>query len=223
MSIPSLNGSLYFLTFRDDFTGYGFIRFLKKKSEASRHIQDLVTMFETDTGGRSCIIILRSDNGGEYMSKELIQWISSKGIVHQTSTAKTPEQNGVAERYNRTILESAKSMLYSSTLGTRFWAEASAAAVYLHNRVSCKAMLTMTPYEGWHGRKPDVSHLRIFGCDAYSHISKDERSKLDPKGLKCKFVGYSETQKGFRLYDPSSGKVKISRDVQFYRQQQHTI
>lgn len=213
MSVPSLNGSLYFLTFRDDFTGYGFIRFLKKKSEVSSNIQQLIALFETETNER--IVTLRSDNGGEYMSKELMQWIANKGIVHQTSTAKTPEQNGVAERYNRTILESAKSMLHSSTLGTQFWAEASAAAVYLHNRVSCKAMQTMTPYQGWHGRKPNVSHLHIFGCDAYYHIPKDERSKLEPKGQKCKFVGYSETQKAFRLYDPSSGKVKISRDVIF--------
>lgn len=195
MSVPSLNGSLYFLTFRDDFTGYGFIRFLKKKSEVTSHIQDLIALVKTETSDH--VVILRSDNEGEYMSKELIHWIAQKGIVHQTSTAKTPEQNGVPERYNRTIFESAKSMLHSSTLANRFWAEASAAAVYLHNRVSWKAMLTMTPYEGWHGNKPDVSHLHIFGCDAYSHIPKDERSKLDPKGLKCQFVGYSETQKVF--------------------------
>ena len=73
----------------------------------------------------------------------------------------------------------------------------------------------MTPYQGWHERKPNVSHLRIFGCNAYAHIPKNERSKLDPKGFKCKFVWYSETQKAFRLWDLSSGKIKISRDVMF--------
>jgi hypothetical protein len=213
MPTPSPNGSLYFLTFRDDYSGYGFIRFLKRKSEANEHIQDLIARFETETG-RS-IVIFRSDNGGEFMSKDLIQWLAKRGIIHQTSTPKTPEQNGVAERYNRTILESMKSMLHSSTLPVKLWAEASATAVYLLNRVPCKAVPTMTPYQAWHGRKPNVSHLHVFGCDAYAHIPKDERTKLDPKGVKCNFVGYSETQKAFRLWDSSSGKIKISRDVIF--------
>ena len=106
-------------------------------------------------------------------------------------------------------------MLHSSTLPINLLAEASAAAVYLLNRVTCKAVPSMTPYEAWYGKKPNVSHLHVFGCDAYAHIPKDERTKLDRKGVKCKFVGYSETQKAFRLWDPSTGKIKISRDVIF--------
>lgn len=164
MPTPSPNGSLYFLTFRDDYSGYSFIRFQKKKSDANEHIQDLITRFETETG--KTIVIFRSDNGGEFMSNDLIQWLTKRGIIHQTSTPKTPEQNGVAERYNRTILESMKSMLHSSTLPINLLAEASAAAVYLLNRVTCKAVPSMTPYEAWYGKKPNVSHLHVFGCDA---------------------------------------------------------
>ena len=76
-------------------------------------------------------------------------------------------------------------------------------------------METMTPYEDWHGQKSNLTHLRIFGSTAYMHVPKDERSKLDSKSLKRRFIGYSETQKAFRLFDPSSNKVKISRDVIF--------
>lgn len=107
-------------------------------------------------------------------------------------------------------------MLHSSKLGLsklELWAEA--CAVYLLNRVLCSAMETMTPYEGWHGRKSNLTHLRIFGSTIHMHIPKDERSKLDSKNLKCRFVGYCETQKVFRLFDPLSKKVKISRDVIF--------
>ena len=106
-------------------------------------------------------------------------------------------------------------MLHSSKLGLELWAEATACAVYLLNRVLCSAMETMTPYEGWHGRKSNLTHLRIFRSTAHMHVPKDERSKLDSKSLKCRFIGYSETQKAFRLFDPSSNKVKISRDVIF--------
>ena len=106
-------------------------------------------------------------------------------------------------------------MLHSSKLGLELWTETTACAVYLLNRVLCSAMETMTPYEGWHGRKSNLTHLRIFRSTAHMHVPKDERSKLDSKSLKCRFIGYSETQKAFRLFDPSSNKVKISRDVIF--------
>jgi hypothetical protein len=136
----------------------------KRRNQMPTSIQDLITRFETETG--ETIVIFRSNNGGEFMSKDLIQWLTKRGIIHQTSTPKTPEQNGVAERYNRTILESMKRMLHSSTLPINLLAEASAAAVYLLNRVTCKAVPSMTPYQAWYGKKPNVSHLHVFGCDA---------------------------------------------------------
>lgn len=213
MSIPSLSGLLYFLTLRDDFSGYGFIRFLTRKSEATGHIKDLISRFDTEIG--SPVQIFWTDNRGEFLSNDLTEWLNNKGIEHQTSTQKTPEQNGVAERYNWTILESVKSMLHSSKFEDRFWAEAVETAVYLLKRVLCSAVPSMTPYQAVKGRKPNVSHFHVFGCDAYAHIPKYERSKFALKALKCKFLGYSETQKAFRLWDPSASKVKISRDVVF--------
>ena len=212
MNIASLAGSYYFVTFRDDFTGY-VVNFMKRKSETFGHLKNYVAKLQNETG--HSIIAIRSDNGGEYFSTESKAWLQSKGIRHESSAPKTLEQNGVAERYNRTILESLRCMLHSSKLGLELWAEATACAVYLLDRVLCSAMETMTPYKGWHWQKSNLTHLRIFGSTAHMHVPKDERSKLDSKSLKCRFIGYSETQKAFRLFDPSSKKAKISRDVIF--------
>lgn len=213
MPNPSLNGSRYFLTLRDDFTGYGFIRFLKRKSEACQFLQELMQAVENHAG--TPIAIFRSDNGGEFVNRELGLYMKTKGIKHQTSTPKTPEQNGVAERFNRTIMELARSMIHTHSVGVNLWAEASATAVYVLNRVTCKSSPNTTPYQGWHGVKPNVSHMRVSGCEAFMHVPKDERSKLEPKALKCRFVGYSETQKAYRLLDTTTQKIRISRDVIF--------
>lgn len=117
---------------------------------------------------------LRSDNGGEYTSKKFEAYLKSEGIRHECTIPKTPEQNGVAERLNRTLDESSRSMLLDAKLSQKFWAEAVSTVVYLKNRCPTKAIEGMTPYEAWHGEKPKVDHLRVFGCDAYAHIPKDE-------------------------------------------------
>ena len=130
------------------------------------------------------------------------KWIKSKGILHETSIPKTPQQNGTSERQNPIIIESARSMITATNQSRELWAEASNYAVYLKkNRLIGKALPGMMPYEAWFGRKPNLSHLRMFGCSAYMHIPADERYKLCPKTRKCVFVGYCETQKGFRQRD----------------------
>ena len=106
-------------------------------------------------------------------------------------------------------------MLLDAQLPQKFWAEAVSTAVYLKNRCPTKAVKGMTPYEAWHGEKPKVDHLRVFGCDAYAHIPKDERDKFDSKARKCILLGYGQETKGYRLFDPIRGKVLHSRDVRF--------
>jgi len=128
---------------------------------------------------------------------------------------RTPQQNGVAERKNRTIVEMASSILQSKDLPKQYWAEAVNTAVYILNRSPTKAVLNKTPYEAWFKRKPKVDHFKVFGCIAYSHIPKENREKLDGKGEKCIFIGYSDESKGYRLYNPDTKKVVISRDVIF--------
>ena len=164
----------------------------------------------------SSINTIRTDNGGEYNGKDLEVWLKEKGIKHETSVPRTPEQNGVAERLNRTILECSRSILHSSNLYTEMWTEATSCAVYILNCVYSKsAPAKKTPYELWTGRKPSLAHLRIFGSNVFVHVPKEERSKFEPKSIKCIHVGYSETQKAFRVFDPVARKVRVSRDVIF--------
>ena len=115
-------------------------------------------------------------------------------------------------------METTQSMLADSKLPQKFWAEALSTAVYLRNRSPTKSVEAMTPSEAWTGEKPNVIHLRIFGCAASAHVAKDERRKLDPKARKCIFLGYSNETKGYRLYDPRCEKVFSSRDVVFNEQ-----
>ncbi len=106
-------------------------------------------------------------------------------------------------------------MLVDAKLPHKFWAEALSTAVYLKNRSPTKALRDLTPNEAWTKKKPKVEHLRVFGCDAYAHVPKDERQKLDTKSRKCIFLGYGAETKGYRLYDPKRAKVFFSRDVRF--------
>lgn len=216
MKQTSLGGSRYFLTFIDDKTRNTFVYFLKSKNEVFTKFQEFKALVEKQTGKN--IKILRSDNGGEYVSHAFDMYLKSNGIQHQTTIAYTPEQNGVAERANRTIVERARSMLHSQELGYELWAEAVAAAVYLKNRSPTKAVPNMTPEEAWSGLKPSVAHLRAFGCKAYAHIPKQKRNKFDSKSLECIFVGYLNNSKGYRLFNPITRTVIESRDVIFNEQ-----
>ncbi len=115
----------------------------------------------------------------------IIKNLRDEGIRYEKTIPKTPQQNGVAERLNRTLVESARSMLLDANLSKQYWAEAVSMAVYLRNRCPTKAVEGKTPYEAWYGQKPKVDHLRVFGCDAFAHIPKDERGKFDTKTRKC--------------------------------------
>ena len=173
-------------------------------------------MVEKATGKR--LKAIRTDNGGEFTSSEFEAHLRTEGVCHELTIPKNPEQNGVAERMNRTLVETVRSMLSHANLPHRFWAEALSTAAYLRNRSPTKAVNGMTPYEAWSGQKPRVDHLRIFGCQAFAHIPKDERKKLDSKSKKCILMGYGTSTKGYRLYDLLKRKVIFSRDVIFNEQ-----
>ncbi|KAI0488135.1 hypothetical protein KFK09_027962 [Dendrobium nobile] len=106
-------------------------------------------------------------------------------------------------------------MLKSKRLPKEFWAEAVACAVYLSNRSPTRSVWGMTPQEAWSGRKPDISHLRVFGSIAHVHVPDEQRSKLDDKSEKYIFIGYDSSSKGYKLYNPNTMKTIISRDVIF--------
>ena len=130
----------------------------------------------------------------------------SEGIRHELTVPKSPQQNGVAERLNRTLVETTRSMLAGSGLPQKLWAETLSTAVYLRNRSPTKAVDRMTPFEAFHG---------VFGCVCFAHIAKDERKKLDAVARRCVLIGYGSKVKGYRLYDPDRRTVFFSRDVRF--------
>jgi hypothetical protein len=168
MKTTSRGGAQYFVTFIDDFSKKTHVYLLKTKERCltnSRHIKALV---ENQTGMK--IKTLRSDNGGEFVSKKFDNFLDECGIQRQTSAPYTPQQNGVAERANRTIMECARSMIRAQGLDLEFWAEAVNMVVYIKNRCPTKALESKTPQEAWTSRKPDVSHLRVFSCKAFAHI-----------------------------------------------------
>ena len=219
MNTDSIGGSKYILTFTDDYSRYVTVYFLKNKSEVYEKFQEYVNMMENFTGLK--VKTLRTDNGGEYVSNDFSKYCASKGIVHQYSNPYTPEQNGVSERLNRTLLESAKSMIFHANMPINFWAEAVNTAVHLHNRSPTTSLNMKTPYECWFGKKPDVSNLKVFGSICFIHTPSNLRRKLDPRSQKAIFIGYPLDTKGYKLYDLEAKKFVRSRDVVFHENKFH--
>ena len=217
MGVESLSGCEYFVTFIDDKSRYLWTFSLKKKSDVYSKFIEWKASVEKQSG--KVIKKIRSDNGGEYTSDEFLEHLKEEGIHREFTIPDTPEQNGVAERMNRTLIEVVRSLLSESDLPQSFWAEALSTATYLRNLSPTVAVNGMTPFEAWMGYKPSVSHLRVFGCVCYAHIPKDKRKKLDSKAREAIFLGYGKDKKGYRLFDPSCSKIFYSRDVKFNESQ----
>jgi len=127
----------------------------------------------------------------------------------------SPQQNGVAECANRTIMECARSMILAQGLDLEFWGEAMNTAVYIKNRCPTKVLNSKTPQEVWSGRKPDVFHLRVFGCKAFAHVPDEKRTKLESKSMPCVFLRYYEGTKAYRLMCLETKRIIKSRNVMF--------
>jgi hypothetical protein len=147
--------------------------------------------------------------------KEFVIFCKDAGIKRELTTPYNPQQNGVVEQKNRTILEDVKTMIHDQDLPMCLWVEAVMTAVYVHNRLSHSALGLKTPEEMFTVKKPEVRHLKIFGRPVFIHIPKEKRNKMDPSGKKGIFVGYCEVSKAFRIYIPGEHHIEISRDVTF--------
>ena len=158
---------------------------------------------------------LQSDNGTEYTSTNMSNYLSDHGILHQTSCVGTPQQNGVAERKNRDLLEKTRSLMFQMHVPKRFWSQALLTAAYTINRLPSRFLNSKSPIKVMKGRTIDLSHLRTFGCICYVHVQAPHRDKLDPRAIKSMFMGYSSSQNGYKYFNPHSGKVGVSRDVRF--------
>ena len=213
MRTATLAGSRYFVTFIDDCTRFTVVYPLKSKGEVFHYFKLYKAWAELQTSQR--IRCLRSDGGGEYISKEFDIFLQTSGITRQRSPPYTPQHNGVAERMNRTLMEMVRTMLYAAGLPPIFWGEALSVATYLRNRSPTRALVTSTPYQAWTGKLPELGHLRVFGCKAYVRIPNPNVSKLDSKAWECIFIGYSSESKAYRFYHPETKRIIVSRDAIF--------
>ena len=213
MQKMSLGGSRFILVFTDDYSRKSWVYFLKHKSETFCKFRKFKSKIELETGSK--IQLLRTDRGGEYLSNEFKEFCATNGIHRELTQSHTPQQNGVSERRNRTIMERARSISHDCKLPIELWTEAVATATYLINKSPTRANHGVPPDARYFNKKPDVSNLRIFGCMAYVHIPKEHRQKLDSKTQRCLFLGYDDETKAYRLYDHIKKRVIISRDVIF--------
>jgi transposase InsO family protein len=215
LPVESIGGSLYFATFLDDFSRLSVVVPLSSKSAVAGAVQRTLAMLETQSGHK--LQSVRTDRGGEYVNSTLQEYFSSKGVLHQTTAAYTPEQNGAAERLNRTLMERVRAMLLAAGLKKELWAEAVVTANYIRNR-SPTTKGSNTPWEAFFKRTPNVSAMRVFGARAFVLTPKELRRKLDPVSRRGVFVGYSATSKAYRVMLEDSGQVVESRDVVFIEQ-----
>lgn len=213
MQTASLGGARYFVTFIDDFSRKVYVFTIKSKAEVLDKFIEYKNRVENELNKK--IKILRSDNGTEYVNKNFNNYLKKFGIIHQTTNPYTPEQNGLSERMNRTLVERSKCMIINAQLQNYFWGEAVVTAAHIINRSPTKTLSYVSPEEIWSGKKPDLSYMKVFGCKAMVHIPKERRQKLDPKSRELIFVGYSDSVKGYRFIDPKTKQSVMSRDVVF--------
>lgn len=213
MQTQSIGGSKYFLTFVDDFSRKLFIYLLSAKSQTFAKFKEFKSFAELQTGEK--IQCLRTDGGGEYNSTEFKSFLADAGIQHQQTAANSPQQNGVAERINRTIIEKGKCLMFDANLPKMFWADAVKTVEYIYNR-TLTSSINAIPDEVFFGKKIDVYHLRAFGCRVMVMNTSNSRRKLDRKSTQMIFIGYDPDKKAYRCYDKSSRKVIVSRDVIFH-------
>lgn len=188
---------------------------MKSRSEVFSIFKTFCSEINTQFGTH--IKILQSDNAREYLSTSFQSFLTSQGILHQTSCAHTPQQNGVAERKNRHLVETARTMLLHNNVPPRFWGDAILTACYLINRMPSFVLKNQVPHSILFPRQHLYSlPLRIFGCTCFVHDLTPGKDKLAAKSLKCLFLGYSRLQKGYRCYSPVLRRYIVSADVSFF-------
>ena len=212
-NVMSLGKKSYCLVIVDDFTRFTWVYFLRTKDETSGLLKSFLTRIENQADLK--VKVIRSDNGTEFKNSDLNSFCEEKGIERQYSAPRTPQQNGVAERRNRTLIEAARSMLADSKLPITFWAEAVNTACYVQNRVQVVKCQGKTPYELFHKRKPLISFLKSFGCPCSILNTKTHLGKFDSKAEDGFFVGYSTQSKAYRVFNNSSRIIEESANVSF--------
>lgn len=209
-------GFKYFLLLVDDYSRYILIAFLKSRGEAPEKLIALVKAAENFLGVK--LSVLRVDNAPEYVEGRLKQWCAENGVTFEKIVPDASPQNGVAERANRTIACITRAFLLDGKLSDYFWPFAAQAGVHVKNRVPHSAIPPeITPFFIWRDRKPNLSHLRPFGCKVTTRrLDSDSINKLTPRGEEGIFLGYAQDAKGYLIWNPQSRNVRVRRDVIFH-------
>ncbi|KAK1650786.1 hypothetical protein QYE76_068591 [Lolium multiflorum] len=208
----TLGGSKYGLVIVDDYSRYSWVFLLKSKDETHREFiifaKKAQRMYESE------IKAIRTDNGTEFKNYTMQEFVDDEGIKHEFSPY-TPQQNGVVERKNRTIIEMARTMLSEFNSPHNFWGEAISTAVHYSNRLFLRPLHNKTPYELLTGNKPNVMYIRVFGCKCLVKNNKGKLGKFETRTIEGIFVGYAENSHAYRYYNRSTGTIEVSCDVVF--------
>lgn len=213
MQDDSVGDSRYFLLLKDDYSHMKTVYFVKQKSEVKDHRHNFLKRCEK-TLPRG-VQTLRTDNGLEFKNLEVRKLTKSLGVKHEKTVPYSPEQNRAAERENRTIIEAARTLLFAKKLSTKLWTEAVNTAVHVLNKIGPSIVKGIAPYELWHGKPPDISYLRVFGEEIFTHIPKEKRRKGDHKAEQGFLFGYDDETKNYRVWFEPQNRIKICRDVKF--------
>ncbi|GJR16303.1 putative ribonuclease H-like domain-containing protein [Tanacetum coccineum] len=211
--VKSLMKKSYYLVVTDDFSRFSWVFFFATKDETSGILKTFITEIENQLDHK--VKVIRSDNGTEFKNSIMNQFCEIKGIKREFSVARTPQQNGVAERKNRTLIEAARTMLVDSKLPTTFWAEAVNTACYVLNRVLVIKPHNKTPYELIRGRPPLIDFMKPFGCPVTILNTRDHLGKFDGKADEGYFVGYSVVSKAMRVFNKRTRIVEETLNIRF--------
>jgi transposase InsO family protein len=210
----SIGGSKYGLVIVDDFFRFTWVFFLQDKSETQGTLKHFLRRSQNEFELK--VKKIRSDNGSEFKNLQVEEFLEEEGIKHEFSAPYTPQQNGVVERKNRTLINMARTMLGEFKTPERFWSEAVNTACHAINRLYLHRLLKKTSYELLTGNKPNVSYFRVFGSKCYILLKKGRHSKFAPKVVEGFLLGYDTNIKAYRVFNKSSGLVEVSSDVVFY-------
>ncbi|GJY76645.1 retrotransposon protein, putative, ty1-copia subclass [Tanacetum coccineum] len=207
----SKQGASYFITFTDDYIRYGYVYLLKHKHEVFETFKVFKNEFENQL--EKTIKALRSDRGGEYISQKFKDYLKANGIVQQLTPPYTPQHNGMSDRRNRTLLDMVRSMMNLTTLPLFFWDYALESAIHILNMVPTEKV-EKTPYELWYGKVPNLSYLKVWGCEAL--VKRDTPDKLEQRFVKYIFIGYPKEMIGYYFYFSPENKIVVARYAELF-------
>ncbi|GJV91955.1 retrovirus-related pol polyprotein from transposon TNT 1-94 [Tanacetum coccineum] len=213
MRVQSIKGKKYILVIVDDYSRFTWVKFLRSKDETPEFVTNFLKQIQV--GLNKIVRFIRTDNGTEFVNQVMSEYYEGVGIFHQKSVLRTPQQNGVVERRNRTLVEAARTMMIFSKAPMFLWAEAVATACYTQNRSLIHTRHNKTPYELVHDKKPDLTFFRVFGALCYPTNDSENLGKFQAKADIGIFVGYAPSRKGYRIYNKRTRRLMETIHVTF--------